>query len=470
MTEAGPKRPYPTIRNSLSSRLLLLTVGFVMLAEVFIFVPSIARYRVSYLEQMLAEANLAALSLLAAPDAMVSEDLKKVLLDNVGVAGVVLKLDDRRMLLLVDDMPPMVDDTVDLRTRHTMNMITEALTTLAEAKPRMLRVIGDARGQPGATVEILMDETDLRDALRDYAWNIFWLSLVISAVTALMVFASLQWLMVRPMRRLVENMMAFRRDPESRDLPGLPGRERGDEIGVAAAALAEMERDLRQALVQKNHLAALGLAISKISHDLRNILATAQVVSEFLSNSDDPVVKRMAPRLLGALDRGLDLCERSLRFGRADEREPWPTEFDLAELVDECGGVVGLSPDLRAVWQNDVAPGFRIHADREQVYRVLMNLGRNAVQAAGPEGTVRVSAENGNGKVVIRVLDTGPGLPAKARENLFKPFVGSGRSDGTGLGLAIARDLVIANGGAIALERTGSDGTVFRITLPANRP
>lgn len=465
MNEAGPNRPFLTIRNSLSSRLLILTIAFVMLAEVLIFVPSIARYRVSYLEQMLAEANLAALSLLAAPDAMVSGELKAVLLANVGVAGVVLKLDDRRMLLLVDDMPPAVDATVDLRERSPAMLIMEAMTTLAEFEPRMLRVIGEARSQPGAIVEILMDEADLRTALRDYAWNIFWLSLAISGITAVMVFAALQWMMVRPMRRLVENMIAFRRDPESRDLPALPG-PRGDEIGVASAELAEMERDLRQALVQKNHLAALGLAVSKISHDLRNILATAQVVSEFLSSSDDPVVKRLAPRLLGALDRGLDLCERSLRFGRADEREPWPFHFDLAELVEECGGSIGLSPELQQVWRNDVPAGFMVHVDREQLYRVLMNLGRNAVQAAGPEGTVRVSAEARGGRAVIRVSDTGTGLPPTARENLFKPFVASGRGGGTGLGLAIARDLVLANGGTIALERTGTDGTVFRITLP----
>ena len=119
-----------------------------------------------------------------------------------------------------------------------------------------------------------------------------------------------------------------------------------------------------------------------------------------------------------------------------------------------------------SLWRNDVPPGFSIHADREQLFRVLMNLGRNAAQAVGDNGLVRVRAERGDGTVRIRVCDNGGGLPPQARENLFRPFVGSVRAGGTGLGLAIARDLVTAHGGEIALEHTGSDGTVFRITLP----
>ncbi|MDF1733489.1 MAG: HAMP domain-containing sensor histidine kinase [Minwuia sp.] len=465
MSEHPTASAPPPIRRSLSARLLILTIVFVMLAEVMIFLPSVARYRVSYLQQRLDEANLAALSLLAAPDQMVSEELKATLLSSVGASGVVLKFSDRRMLLMSDDMPPDVDATVDLRDADAVTLMIDALVSLLHTDPRMLRVIGNARSQSDATVELLMHEAQLQAALRAYGWNILTLSMVISIISASMLFLTLRWLMVRPLHRLAENMVAFRTDPESPDLPPLP-RNRTDEIGVAAAELAAMEEDLRRALAQKSHLAALGTAVSKISHDLRNILSTAQLVSEFLASSDDPIVKKMAPRLLKTLDRAITLCDRSLRSGSADEPPPSPTRFDLAVLVEECRGVVEPRDAEDTLWRNDVPDGFSIHADREQMFRVLMNLGRNAAQAVGEDGLVRVTAERLEGNVRIRVCDNGGGLPQQAKETLFRPFIGSVRAGGTGLGLAIARDLVTAHGGAIELERTGADGTVFRITLP----
>ncbi|PJK27810.1 histidine kinase [Minwuia thermotolerans] len=455
----------PSIRNSLSSRLLILTVIFVMLAEVMIFVPSVARYRVSYLEQMLAEANLAALSVLAAPGNTISRDLEHRLLRAVGVNGVVMKLPQRRMLLLAEEMPPAVDATYDLRGAEPMELIGDALRTMIMADGRTLRIIGDARNAEDAYVEIIMPEASLRAALLDYGWNIFSLSLFISIVSATLLFLTLRWMLVRPMRRLTANILAFRRNPEAAHLPELP-TGRGDEISLAAHELAEMERDLRQALVQKNHLAALGAAVSKISHDLRNILATSQVISELLSDSLDPTVRRLAPRLIQSLDRAIELCQRSLKYGSADEPPPRPTRFRLRSLVAEVGDTLTLDASQSPAWKNLVADELEVHADRDQLYRVLMNLGRNAAEAAGEEGEVRVSANEHDGHIAIRVSDNGSGVPEKARENLFRPFVGSAREGGTGLGLTIARDLVQAHGGTLELERTGPSGTCFRILLP----
>lgn len=455
----------PSIRNSLSSRLLILTVVFVMLAEVMIFVPSVARYRVSYLEQMLAEANLAALSVLAAPGNRISRDLEHRLLRAVGVNGVVMKLPQRRMLLLAEEMPPAVDATYDLRGAEPLELIGDALRTMIMADRRTLRIIGDARNAEDAYVEIIMPEAPLRAALLEYGWNIFSLSLFISIVSATLLFFTLRWMLVRPMRRLTANILAFRRNPEAARLPELP-TGRGDEISLAAHELAEMERDLRQALVQKNHLAALGAAVSKISHDLRNILATSQVISELLSDSLDPTVKRLAPRLIQSLDRAIELCQRSLKYGSADEPPPRPARFRLRALVAEVGDTLTLDASQAPAWKNLVAEELEVHADRDQLYRVLMNLGRNAAEAAGAEGEVRVIAHEQDGHVAIRVSDNGPGVPEKARENLFLPFVGSAREGGTGLGLTIARDLVQAHDGTLELESTGPSGTCFRILLP----
>jgi signal transduction histidine kinase len=455
----------PSVRRSLSSRLLILTALFVMLAEVFIFVPSVARYRVSYLTQMLGEANLAALSVLAAPDNMVSADLKARLLNSVGVDSVVMKLPQRRMLLLADDMPPAVARTYDLRNAGVVELIKDAMAAILMVDDRKLRVIGHARTAEDASVEIIMSSGPLRQALLDYGWNILTLSLFISIVSATLLFFTLRWMFVKPMRRMTANMIAFRKNPEAPELPALP-EGRGDEISLASHELMEMERDLRQALVQKTRLAALGTAVSKISHDLRNILATSQVISELLSDSVDPTVRRVTPRLLQSLDRAIDLCDRSLKYGSADEPPPEPMRISLRALVDEVGNTVTLDIDSSPEWSNAIEDGFEVFADRNQLYRVIMNLGRNAAQAAGPAGEVRVTAQLEDDMTVIRISDNGGGLPERALENLFQPFVGRARVGGTGLGLAIAHDLVSAHGGAIELERTGPEGTCFCICLP----
>src|SRR5690606_6353981 len=114
----------------------------------------------------------------------------------------------------------------------------------------------------------------------------------------------------------------------------------------------------------------------------------------------------------------------------------------------------------RAVLENAVDAGLEVKADRTQLFRVLSNLGTNAVQAGAAQ--VRISAERQNGRVYIDVADDGPGLSESARERLFQPFARSTRSGGTGLGLAIAKELVQAHGGDIILVETSTEGTRFR--------
>ena len=112
-----------------------------------------------------------------------------------------------------------------------------------------------------------------------------------------------------------------------------------------------------------------------------------------------------------------------------------------------------------------------VRADADQLYRVLSNLVRNAAQAIEAAGGDRAASPSAPreeaGQTVIRVADTGPGLPQKARDNLFQPFRGGVRQGGTGLGLVIAAELVKGHGGTLALEETGPQGSVFRIALPA---
>jgi signal transduction histidine kinase len=226
-----------------------------------------------------------------------------------------------------------------------------------------------------------------------------------------------------------------------------------------------MEGAVRAALGQRARLAALGTALTKINHDLRNILATARLVSDRLADSSDPNVRRLAPTVVAAIDRAVALCGQTLDYARDDLPQPQRERFAASELVEEVGRVVGLLTDNRAGWRNQVAMDIILDADRDQMFRVLVNLGRNAAEAGAK--TIRVSATaTGGGGIAIEVADDGPGLPAKARDKLFMPFTGSARAGGTGLGLAIARDLVRGHGGELTLAATSASGTVFRIEMP----
>lgn len=456
----------PPLTRSLSAQVLMLTVAFVMLAEILIYVPSVARFRLNNLEQRIEEAHLAAMSLLSIPNFVASPEFERELLAAVSAHGVVLKQPQTRILIQADGMPPSVAASYDLRQRNMLMLIADAFETLFATNGRVIRVIDDATMRADTEVEIIMDEAPLRAAMLTYSWNILTLSFAIALITAGLLFLVLQGRLVRPIRRITESMTAFRQAPEEPSSSIDPSTKRSDEIGVAQRELAEMQEQLRQSLKQKTRLAELGAAVSKVNHDLRNILATAQLVSDRLTLSDDPDVRRVTPRLIDAIDRAINLCRRTLRYGSADEPPPDLASFPLGDLVDEVGASVGLPTGGEIVWRNRITNGMEITADRDQMFRVLLNLGRNAVQAISESGEIRVQAARTDTGVSIDIQDTGPGLPPVAREHLFEAFTGSARSGGTGLGLVIARDVMRAHGGDIKLVQSDASGTVFRLFLP----
>jgi signal transduction histidine kinase len=342
-------------------------------------------------------------------------------------------------------------------------LIGDAFRTLAERDNRVLRIVSPSPRHPQAIVEIVIDEAPMRAALIDYSGRVLALSIVISLITASFVYLSLQWLMVRPMRRLTESMMAFREDPEDASR-ATPVSSRTDEIGVAQHELADMQAKLRGALQQKTRLAALGVAVTKINHDLRNILTTAQLVADRLAGSDNPEVRRLTPTLLAAIDRAIDLCSKTMTFTREGPPTLNSRRFPLRPLIDEVGAVLPAAANGAVAWRNEIPAEVSLQADRDQLFRVFANLGQNALQAGASR--VDVTARAGDGRIVIAVADNGPGLAPRARDRLFEPFAGSARPGGTGLGLAIARDLMHAHGGDIRLARSTAAGTIFELELP----
>ena len=454
----------------LSARLLLLTIMFVMIAEVLIYVPSIANFRLNWLNDRLAAAHTAALVLNAAPSGMVPEEVAKQVLDSIGARAVAIKTGSQRRLLAVAEMPPVVHHDIDMRNVVWYRAILDAFSTLFCSDKDVMRVVGPApRG--GEFLEIVLDEAPLRDAMLRFSVNILLLSLVISAITAALVYLALHYLLVRPMRRITASMIGFHADPENPERIIAPS-SRQDEVGVAERELAAMQGDLATMLHQKSRLAALGLAVSKINHDLRNLLSSAQLFSEGLSHLPDPRVQRFAPKLMRSLERAIELCQSTLSYGRVQEPAPVRRPVDLAALVEEVRETLGLADAAQIGWIVSVERGMTVDADHDQLLRVLLNLTRNAQQAlesSAPNDPlrdqIRITGRREGAVAIIEVADTGPGFPAKGRDHLFEAFQGSTRTGGTGLGLAIAAELVRAHGGSIALVE-GTIGATFRITIP----
>ena len=450
----------PPLARSLSARLLVLTIFFVMLAEVFIFAPSIARFRLNWMEEKIAAAHLATLALEATPDHMVSKELERELLRHVGGHGVILQKPGSKELVLSSDMPPRIDASIDITKSTFMGLIADAFAVLFRTRDRVLRVMGPSPRDKDVIVEVVLNERPLRALMFAYGERIMILSIGISVFTAFLVYLSLHWLMVVPMRRITSSMVAFRERPNDPSSAVAVSR-RGDEIGTAERELATMQTRLRGALRQRQHLAALGEAVAKINHDLRNVLSTAQLVSARLEGSEDPQVQKATPTLVRSLDRAVILCTETLNYAQ-EPGDLSAARFALAPMLEEIPTAVPLIADGKVRLVVEVPQDVEVTGDREQLFRAFANLAKNAAEAGAETVTVALA---GTAPVAVEVRDDGPGLPSKALENLFTPFAGSVRSGGTGLGLAIAREVMEAHGGNVELTATGPEGTVFRIEM-----
>ena len=455
--------------KSLSGRFLLLTIIFVMLAEVLIFVPSVARFREDYLQARLERSQIASLTLLATPNGMIEPELEAELLENAGVLNIVLRRDKTRELILSSPMPATVDKDYDLRGAGAWTLIHDAFETMMGSGERVILVIGEPVKGAGLLIEVAMDERPLRAAIIDYGLRILTLSAVISILTAGLLFIAVRWFLVRPIDRLVRQIKAYGDAPEDARRIIQP-QARVTELFEAETALQSMETQLSQSLRQKQRLAALGAAVSKISHDLRNILTTAQLLADRMEVSDDPRVQKSAPKLVSSITRAVNLCESTLKFGKAEEATPVITRFSMKHLLNDI-----VESELLAVSEvpvsitSEVAGDVQLAADQEQIYRVMTNLVRNARQVLETKpdgGRISLTGSEQPDGWVMTVRDNGPGLPPLALENLFKPFQGSVRKGGSGLGLAIAAELVNGHGGRLEVLESHADGTVFQVWLP----
>jgi hypothetical protein len=182
----------------------------------------------------------------------------------------------------------------------------------------------------------------------EFGLRILALSAVISAFTAALLFFSVRYFLVTPMNRVVGQVRAYADAPEDarRIITPSAGLH---ELRDAEVALNKMQTQLTAALKQKDHLAQMGAAVAKISHDLRNILTTASLMADRLEGSDDPAEQRTAPKLLQSLSRAVNLCEGTLAFGRAQEPPPALARVDAAGLLRDVVESESLGPDAEAI-------------------------------------------------------------------------------------------------------------------------
>ncbi|WP_269930948.1 sensor histidine kinase [Aminobacter sp. HY435] len=465
--QAGHSVP---LARGLSAKLLLLTVAFVLFAEVLFFLPSMSSFRIRWLEERLATAAAVATILVQGDPATLSRSAQNDVLAAIGAKAIAVRDGGASRLLVVSDMPPQVDAHIAINQVTVLGSMPAAIDALLFGGSRMLRVYGTV-GESTKEFELVLPDYRLHRAMLANARYIVVVSLLISLFTAALVYYAIDRIMIRPIRAMTRSMLTFSSAPD--DPAGVIEPEaRADEIGVAERELSAMQARLQRMLSEQKHLADLGLAVSKINHDMRNILASAQLMSDRLRMVKDPTVQAFAPKLIRTLDRAVSYSENVLAYGRAQELPPARRRLRLRQLVDDVHGLLGFDPESGIEFFNAVDNEFEIDADPDQLFRVLTNLCRNAVQAmSGSDDSAIVNrltvyAEREGSVSRILVADTGPGLPQKARENLFAAFRGSARSGGTGLGLAIAHELVRAHGGTIELVESAGGRTVFAVTIP----
>jgi signal transduction histidine kinase len=460
--------------GGLSARLLILTVLFVSLGGMLALPPSLAAFEEQWLLDRVRAAELASLTADLAPNQVVSQQVREQILNGAGVTNIAIQTDGMRRLVLPGGRMPRAPYLVDLRKHSFTSYLRAPFQTLLGGSGRSVRVLAEPRFRKADFVEIVAPDAELKRALARYLWRLLAVLAFVSSMAGLLVYLSLNFFLVRPMQRITRAMERFRADPEDPAARVYPSGRR-DELGRAELELDQMQADLRAALRERGRLAALGEAVAKINHDLRNMLTSAQIASERLAALKDPKVSQALPRLTRALDRAVKLATDVLAYGKTEEAAPDARPVPLAPALEAAAEEAQLSGEGVRL-QAEIGKGEQVLADPDQLHRIMVNLLRNAREAIEQQqgrwepGLVKVTLSREPTGAVLRFADNGPGLSARSRERLFQPFAGSTRSGGAGLGLAIARELAQGHGGDLTLAESGDKGAIFELRLPGAPP
>jgi signal transduction histidine kinase len=213
----------------------------------------------------------------------------------------------------------------------------------------------------------------------------------------------------------------------------------------------------------------LGTLAMSIVHDLRNPLAAIHLGAQMLNSSQltEQHVRRLARNIYNDTLRIQELLQDYLELCLTRERRPQPS--NLRSLIAQVVKRIATVAEAQSVALVQDVPGdLLVTLDPRRIDSVLTNLLVNALDAMPAGGSIHISAIAAEGSVVIKVLDTGPGIAPEIRDRLFEPFVTARKPNGWGLGLAQAREVVIDHGGEIWLESPPGGGACFAFSLPAS--
>ena len=456
----------------LTGRIVLLTViPALIIVLVLYFVFSITmiqahQFRFRYIAKAMHIARIVN----EAPNNFIAPDIQSDLLDLANFKAVIVNDGKSRIVLTQSDKFLNISEVLDLRTANWSSRVLSAIQTLAFKKSEVIKVIGAV---PNAeSVEVILDRKFIRLAMLRYTRQFVQLMFVILALVSIGGYVTLRFILVRPLQRMTQNMASFGHRPEDVSLIWQPS-ERVDEIGLAEHALADMETSLSAELHQKRRMAELGQSVSKINHELRNLLTSAYLISEQMEQAKDSTMQRALPRLGETLDRAIAFCEATLAYGRVQEPSPKKETVRLNDMMDDLRDLAEKNGRIFVQFESDIPDKLTVEADRDQLSRAFANIVRNAVQAflAGNDGQhdtvpkIRFSANEDDGNICVVIEDNGPGLPEKIKKDPFTAFHGTTKAGGSGLGLAISAELVQLQGGFLTYEDT-QKGTRFHFTFP----
>lgn len=456
---------------SMPGKLLGLSIGFVMLAEILIFFPSAANYRSDWLIERTDDAYLASLAVETADEMGLGDEMIANLLTSADAVIVGRVYDGMNVPLLARPggigAAPVVE--VMLAEENLFERIFNTIGVFLAPEGRYLLIIDEPMAGEVGLVSVVVPEAGLKADLLEYSGRVLWLSIFIAVMTGGLIYLCLMFMFVRPMRKLAQAMTQFQQDPGNPACTVSLSR-RSDEIGEAESALAAMQDEVRTAFRQRERLAALGGAVARINHDLRNVLTSAQLISDRLATNADDRVAAMGSRLVRAVDRGIRLCEDTLQYGRSEERPPELQPVVLRAALDDAAGDAFAATGA-ADWRNEIGESLQVLADPDHLHRIFLNLFRNALQAMeksdSPLIHVRARLSGEGEHMLVEVCDTGPGVPDRIAETLFEPFGRTGSRGGSGLGLSIVRELARVMGGDVYLKTSSENGAVFEVRLPA---
>ena len=453
--------------QSLSGRVLWLIVSVILLVALVTVIPGMGRERQNWLWDRVTDAQIIALSVRNGPEPLLPQ-----------VRNTMLALSDTEAIVLpgasgasgnIEQRPAVsaaeFGADIDIGQESPIESMWRAGVAVLGLEAPYAHVYLTCPRLANARIDVTISQREMARHLRAYLVRVAVIAAILAVVTGSLVFMALDRQLVRPMRIMTDSIAGFRRNPGYAGLGGLKWLSgRGDdEIARTARELAAMQDEMRAAFWRHARLAALGTAVAKISHDLRNILTSALLVADRFHRHEDSTVKHAANTLIPAMEQAVELVNRTVDFAQEGPPAINRSPVVLQQLVNEVADMLRTT-DGGVTIDNLVPVSLVLSLDRNQIYRVLVNLLRNAVEAGATRITLTVEVENHMIELVIG--DNGPGLPGKVLANLFRPFTGSGRNGGTGLGLAIARDLIRAHGGDLLLRRTGPGGTAFAIALP----